>query len=421
MMLVFGVFLVCSAAQAVPPPGWAAEVRQGELQEQRGLVISRVHPQPGSPGRTEGIQHPITPPLHTAGRYIKDSAGRNVTLQCVNWSGGEEKDWVPGGMMVQTSAAIASTIAGWGFNCVRLLWSVEMAANNPVVNPARVPTILSRLPAHPRALDVFDVVVHDITSAGLAVILDNHMSTADWCCSATDGNGLWYTDDWPASSWLNAWQAMAARYVANAMVVGAELRNELRDAVVGGKTLSPTWGSGNEATDWAMAATQAGTLVQKANPNLLVIVDGLQYAVHLEGVRTHPITLPQPHKVVYVAHEYAWFHNNAHSYKDYLREITPIWAYLLLEPEQSWTAPVWVSEFGTPNDGSQMGDNTWWSFVTRFLQEEHVGWGYWRVDGTESNATSRPFNQSTGFGVMDASWHTAAHGGVLLTALQELQ
>ena len=29
------------------------------------------------------------------------------------------------------------------------------------------------------------------------VILDNHVSRADWCCSETDGNGFWYNADYP--------------------------------------------------------------------------------------------------------------------------------------------------------------------------------------------------------------------------------
>ena len=35
--------------------------------------------------------------------------------------------------------------------------------------------------------------------AGRMVLLDNHMSDGDWCCSLTDQNGLWYNDRWPES------------------------------------------------------------------------------------------------------------------------------------------------------------------------------------------------------------------------------
>jgi endoglucanase len=39
---------------------------------------------------------------------------------------------------------------------------------------------------------IFDKTVEAITKAGVAVILNNHMSDAGWCCSNTDRNGLWH-------------------------------------------------------------------------------------------------------------------------------------------------------------------------------------------------------------------------------------
>jgi len=38
------------------------------------------------------------------------------------------------------------------------------------------------------------------------VILDNHVSRADWCCNDTDGNGLWYNADYPEKQWIADWQ-----------------------------------------------------------------------------------------------------------------------------------------------------------------------------------------------------------------------
>ena len=54
------------------------------------------------------------------------------------------------------------------------------------------------------------------------------MSEAGWCCSLEDGNGLWYTDKYPEEMFFEHWAAMAERYAANPMVIGADLRNEVR-------------------------------------------------------------------------------------------------------------------------------------------------------------------------------------------------
>jgi endoglucanase len=45
-----------------------------------------------------------------------------------------------------------------------------------------------------RAMDIFDIVVSTLTRNGLMVILNNHVSSSMWCCSESDGEGLWWTE-----------------------------------------------------------------------------------------------------------------------------------------------------------------------------------------------------------------------------------
>ena len=61
-------------------------------------------------------------------------------------------------------------------------------------------------------MHAFDAAVTALTRAGLMVILNNHISAAMWCCSETDGNGLWYTKQYPQSEWLAMWVMLAKRY-----------------------------------------------------------------------------------------------------------------------------------------------------------------------------------------------------------------
>lgn len=208
---------------------------------------------------------------------------------------------------------------------------------------------------------------------------------------------------------------MVTKFGAVPLVVGAELRNEPRSTVVGGKALNPTWGNSSEATDWNMAAERCGAAVQKLNSDLLIIVDGNDYATHLQGVQQYPVRLPVANKVVYVAHDYSWFHNSEHTYEQLSAKLEGNWGYLITNN----TAPVWVSEFGISNDGTSL-DSGWWPLFTRYLKERELSWSYWRVDGTESNATSRTFNKQTGFGIMNTTWNGAVHDGALLKSLQAL-
>jgi len=51
-------------------------------------------------------------------------------------------------------------------------------------------------------------------------------------------------------------------------VIGADLHNEPHGPA--------TWGSGDVATDWRLAAERAGNAILKVNPDWLIIVQGVQ-------------------------------------------------------------------------------------------------------------------------------------------------
>src|SRR5208282_102415 len=217
-------------------------------------------------------------PLHTSGQYIVDSNGVRVHLNAFNWYGSESTDFVVEGLEAQPLNSIVATIKGLGFNAVRLLWSNQMVESNPVVGNYALAANPNLEGQH--ALTIFDTVVNTLTSAGIMVILDNHMSNAGWCCSTTDNNELWYNSSYPEANWVADWQTMATRYKSNPGVIGVDLRNEPRSPA--------TWG-GASSTDWHAASELGGNAVLTINPNLLIFVEGVNYAGDLTGVATLPV------------------------------------------------------------------------------------------------------------------------------------
>lgn len=143
-------------------------------------------------------------PLHTAGPYIVDSNGYRVRLNAFNWYGTDSTDYVVAGLQTASLSSIVTEIKSLDFSAVRLPWSNQMYESNPVVaNYA--------LAANPslegeNALTIFDQVISALTSAGIMVILDNHTSNAEWCCSTTDRNELWYNSSYPETSWISDWE-----------------------------------------------------------------------------------------------------------------------------------------------------------------------------------------------------------------------
>ncbi|CAK0830202.1 unnamed protein product [Prorocentrum cordatum] len=151
-------------------------------------------------------------PLRTSGRYIVDASGQRVRFACVNWYGAQMEQMAPNGLNHQRVERIAAIIVGHGFNCVRLPFSLDVV----FTNRSSVPSPHTSLRANPdlkskSPLEVFDAALEALTDKGLMVILNNHVSSARWCCSLSDGEGLWYTSEYPVDSWLDGLAQMAAR------------------------------------------------------------------------------------------------------------------------------------------------------------------------------------------------------------------
>ena len=122
-------------------------------------------------------QQQIHPPLHTSSHEILDSAAHVVHLTSLNWYGFDQKEYVAGGLDHAPLATIIRAIHAIGVNSVRLPWANVALAR-----------------------------------AQSMVILDNHVSRADWCCKDEDGNGLWYNEEYPEEKWLVDWESIVRRY-----------------------------------------------------------------------------------------------------------------------------------------------------------------------------------------------------------------
>ena len=136
------------------------------------------------------------------------------------------------------------------------------------------------------------------------MILDDHMSDADWCCSTTDGNGLWYNAAYPESSFIADWRTMAAATFPSQRSSGQTFETSCEHPTPG-----PRRGvAATRLSDWHGAAERGGNAVLGVNPNLLIIVEGLDYSNDLTGVYSLPVVLPVANRLVYSPHDYAFDH-----------------------------------------------------------------------------------------------------------------
>ena len=337
----------------------------------------------------------------------------------MNWSGAAQKDGVVGGLQHAHRDSIAELFANMGFNCVRIPWSVESVLKPHVVTNTTLLAANEDLMGKTTD-DILNAVVSACSKQHLMVIMDNHMSDADWCCSLSDQNGLWYNDRWSEKDWIDAHLNIAKRYENESYVVAAELRNELRSSVVNGTNLDPKWGGNDIRTDWKAAVLRASSAILAVRPaGLLIVVDNVQYSTDFRDVYNDPINLSVSNRLVYSAHDYGWSQSQT-TKQDLFDYLGKRWGFLIKQGE-AYTAPVWVSEFGTSHTGSGMDPNGWWTWFLEYLMQADFDFGYWRGDGTESRGTGRTFGAPALFGILNATWNGAASNGTLLNALRPLQ
>eukprot|EP00494_Astrolonche_serrata_P018362 UN18555 len=94
------------------------------------------------------------------------------------------------------------------------------------------------------------------------------------------------------------WTDIATRFKYDPWVIGADLRNELRQTTIGGVKLIPVWGTGVARLDWRLEAEKVGNMVLDVNPNMIIFVEGLQYANRFP-VRARAVNLTVPNKLIY--------------------------------------------------------------------------------------------------------------------------
>jgi len=339
---------------------------------------------------------PIRPPLHTEARQILDSAGHPVRLTSVNWYGFDQKEFVAGGLDHAPLSTIVREIHDLGVNSVRLPWANETLERNPVVPDYAVKANPQFRGKH--ALDIMDAVIDALAAEHIMVVLDNHVSRADWCCSETDGNGLWYNTEYSEPKWLADWQVIVRRYKRQPWVVGADLRNELRSGAA--------WGGPDPKLDWHAAAERGGNAVLAANPNLLIMVESPDYSTNFTGFDKLPVVLKVSHRLVYSPHAYNIDGRPFASY-DELKQAYDARAGFLLRSEPS--VPLWVGEFGTCQTIDCGANSDWFIMFVRYLKENRLAWSYWPLNGTQSTGQSRKYDSVEDYGLLSPDYqHFAA-------------
>lgn len=345
------------------------------------------------------------PPLSTRGRDIVDKTGDRIKLISVNWYGASDIYMVPGGLDVQNRTKIARIIRELGFNSVRLPYADEVVLKNPIIDPTFL-TANEDLIGF-RALDVYAAVVRTLTEAGLAVIINNHITQARWCCDGYPCDMGWSNNDLgplcpvrqSEEDWIENLMTVMEPHVDNPGVVGVDLRNEVRGFA--GRLM---WDA------WATAAERASERLHRLQPEWLMVVEGVQSANDIRGAEDRPVRLTHRHKLVYSSHVYGWSGWGSlvpywyRTYTSFSDDMDRNWEYL----RQTDTAPVWVGEIGAPNRPSRR-DYHYWKNLMKYLTESDADFAYWALNPRKPKSSA-----TETYGLLEDDWETPRYDYRLL-------
>jgi endoglucanase len=282
----------------------------------------------------------------------------------------ETGTFAPHGLWTRNWQAMLDQIAALGFNTVRLPFS------NDALVPGRMPQGIN-YDVNPdlagkTSLDIMDMLIRGAGERGLKVVLDRHRPTSE------AQSELWYTDAVPESRWISDWVMLAKRYRDQPAVLGMDLHNEPRGPA--------TWGSGDPATDWHLAAQRAGDAILAVNPYVLIFVQGVErsgddwywWGGNFRDAQSERLELELPGRLVYSPHDYGpgvyaqpWF--DAPDFPNNMPDIwNAHWGYLATQR----LAPVVLGEFG----GRSVGDDAegiWQRALMDYAAQNGMGWLNW--------------------------------------------
>jgi aryl-phospho-beta-D-glucosidase BglC (GH1 family) len=348
--------------------------------------------------------------LSARGAKLYNDKGEAVRLTGVNWFGFETSNMGPHGLWARDYHGILLQIKSLGFNCVRIpfcntmlrdgakIQSINFYGEDPFYK--REITQLNKELDGLAPLQIMDEIIRYAGECGLAVILDNHSREPDGYMNEK----LWYTAITSEQQWIDDWVMLAERYKGNRAVIGFDLNNEPHGKAKDG---GATWGAGNPATDWNTAAQKCGNAILAVNPDVLIIIEGVEQANsnvywwggNLQGVKTHPIALSKPEKLVYSPHEYGpevfqqpWFDNA--SFPD---NMEAIWDESFGFIVKQNIAPLLVGEFGI-NDMKSYNNKAgiWFKTFLKYMADNYYSWTFW---------TFNPNSGDTG-GMLKYDWVT---------------
>ncbi len=390
--------------------------------------------------------------LHAVGSRLYDSQGNQVWLTGVNWFGMNCTENFPHGLWSADVDELLSSVADRGINIIRFPVSTELLLSwmngtpyEPVgLNAANGkdysfnPDFCDADGSTMDSMGIFDVIIQKCKKYGIKALVDVHSPAShnsghnynlwyyDANCPDADNMavGFYSKEQITTEDWITSLAWLAEKYKNDDTIIAYDLKNEPHGKGQDG-SVSAKWDDSTDPNNWAYAATQCANAVLDANPNALILIEGVEQSLksdsftwgqpdsltnspyipgwwggNLRGVKENPVDLGSEErnsKIVYSPHDYGpsvyaqtWFQKDFTTQTlldDYWYDT---WAYV----NDQDIAPLLIGEWGGHMDGAE--NQKWMTLLRDYMIDNHINHTFWCLN---------PNSGDTG-GLLDHSFKT---------------
>ena len=364
---------------------------------------------------------------------VVDMNGNPVWMTGVNWFGYNVGSQVFDGAWSANVHHCLDLIADHGFNLLRVPMSTQILLQwkngepDPIIklneyeNPElTVEGVVGGTPKY--SFDIWNQVVEWCREDGIKIMMDVHCATTN---AAGHNYALWYDDNYSEEDWLEALSWFSNYYKDDDTILAIDLKNEPHGKTDDG--IFAKWDGSTDKNNWRYAAEKGAKACLDENPNLLIMVEGIEvypkfeegeswashsvdysrypwspyhgawWGANFRGVRDYPVNLGEHQsQLVYSPHDYGpevykqdWFYLDDPS-KTFTRETLlddywrDTWAFLVEEK----ISPILMGEWGgwVDKEHDKSGENVHWMQELRdYMIEKRIHHTFWCFNENSSD------------------------------------
>ena len=309
--------------------------------------------------------------LHVEDCKIVDKNGNEVWLTGVNWFGYNTGSDVFDGVWSRNLHDMLIEIADHGFNLLRvpvstqilLHWKNGDILSNPKVNVYENEELCDEGRKVWDSFRIWTQVMAWCKELGIKIMIDIHSA-------ATSSNGhtmpLWYAGSFTTEDWIEALEWVADYYKNDDTIIALDLKNEPHGKADDGNFAK--WDGSTDKNNWKYAAETCALRVLDKNPNLLIMIEGIE----IYPKEFADWTYPSVEWVSYTFNYYnAWWGGNFRGAKEYPIDLGKYQSQLIYSPHDYgplvWEQPWFEGDFSTESIMEDYWYDSWF-----YLLEEKV-------------------------------------------------